>query len=61
MMKLANPMAKVDKIKTTIIRLIGCLNRLPPARSVLTIGRPAMIPAVIGNKMRPKDMNIPGR
>ena len=55
-MKLANPMAKVDKIKTTMIRLMGCANRLPPARSVLTIGLAAMTPATIGNKMKPMVM-----
>ena len=54
-------MAKVDKIKTTMIRLIRCANRLPPVRRVVTIGPPAMIPAATGNKIRPREMNRPGR
>jgi hypothetical protein len=37
-------MAKVAKIKTTMIKWIGCANRLPPACIVLAIGPPAMIP-----------------
>ena len=61
MIRVANPMAKADEIKTTMVRLIGCANSLPPARRVLTIGRLATIPAATGNKRRPRDMNIPGR
>ena len=61
MIRLANPMAKVDAIKTTMIRLIGCANRLPPARRVLMIGPPAVIPAATGNKRKPSERNIPGR
>ena len=48
MMKVTNPMAKVDEIMTTMVRWSGCANRLPPARKVLTIGPPATIPATIG-------------
>ena len=61
MMTVINPKAKVDAIKTTMMRLTGCANRLPPALRVRTIGPPAMIPAITGNKRKQRERNIPGR
>ena len=59
--KLTTPAAKRNEITTTMIRLIGCANRLPPARRVLATGPEAITPAATGSEKRPKLMNKPGR